>query len=227
MVKKKDIKTYYDESDIGFLTKIKLLFLHPKRFFENVKDENIKYAFAAFIIFFIILANIGVILRGNIVGLIFYFLFTLAILIWVHIFVRVFGGNRGIVQTLKVSMYSFVPMSMVIILNLIVINIGLLFSPYYRIYLVDPLPAVIIHNDVFYFIFNQEMLFVPDLLLDVIMYFLVWAWTVYLISIGFSKVQKLETRRAFIVPVIALAALSLIDFVTAPLLSAILSSLFG
>ena len=63
---KTDIKKVYDEPDqkeMGFLNKIKMLFLHPARFFESVKDENLKPAFMVFLVFFLISAGIRLVLQ--------------------------------------------------------------------------------------------------------------------------------------------------------------------
>src|SRR3972149_8278395 len=113
---------------MNFFSKLKILFLHPSTFFENVKNENLMPAFIMFSAFSIINAFANPSLLSSLfIPTIFLasvfpgpYLFTILLFLWIHLFVKVFGGKRGLKQTLKGLMYASVPITIVgTILNLI------------------------------------------------------------------------------------------------------------
>jgi len=146
---KNEIKSIYGEHNpikMSFLTKIKMLFRHPNEFFNGVKSEDVKPAFLLYLGVFIVFNILSTAVTSLVVGtpgiavallalpvtLILSPIFTVLFMLWMHLFVRLFGGKKGLNQTLKGLLYAAVPPTIVSsILGILVVFVvpGSTFTP--------------------------------------------------------------------------------------------------
>ena len=238
---KKQIKQYYEEANtgMGFFTKLKMLFLHPGKFFESVKKERLMTAFILFLAFFL-LSNVTTTLvsvaslrsaSGDLpaeaqerlsielssqiqnlsTSIIYGFIISLVLFSWFHIFVRIFGGKAGIKQTLKAFMYTSIPISIVsIVLNVV---------------------SSFVFAGIYVNIFsNPQVLFDPQSLIAIgiglVTALIILVWSVALYCIGIGKLHGISAWRGFFALLVGFAVLVIILFVLfILLLASLLASL--
>ena len=211
---KEEIRKLYGKSDpkkMSFFNKIKMLFLHPAHFFEGVKSENLKPAIVMFLAILILTQVIGaiglvlvsplalisiILLPINIgVGLIL----MIIIFLWVHLFVRLLGGKKGLNQTLKALMYASVPPTIVSTILGLITSLILGFSSFLR---------------------PEEILLNPSTILSlgilVMSIFIISIWQLYLSGLGVGKLHSISTGRGIMAIIIAvlipLIIISMIGF---------------
>lgn len=217
---KEEIRRIYGESDpkkMGFFTKIKMLFLHPKQFFEGVKGEKLGPAFVMFLVFFLI--NIGVqsfvspsttfvavLLLTAVVGV----LVLLAFYFWIHMIVKLFGGKASFKQTLKALFYAGIPPAVVqLILGLIIVAISGTLTGFRNLAFFSPLS-----------LFSLVSFSLVSFSIFVLIGIASFIWELYLAGLGVSRMHGISTLRgvlAYLVALLSIAAtLFLLFFVIYP-----------
>lgn len=189
---KEEMRRTYGATDpkkMGFLSKIKMLFLHPKQFFEGVKGEGLKPAFLMFLAILLITSIGNAIVQSVFLptdlsslallpfSLLLALAMTVLLFLWTHLFVRLLGGKGGWRQTVKALLYAYVPPMIVFFI------VGVVAAPMLGGVLTVG-PQVLL---------NPTALFSIGILLIFII--IIGLWALYLDGLGLGRMHSFSTLR--------------------------------